>query len=109
MKNLALFQETKGSPTKDRVFTLPSISEDEEESDSVDEESKSQEKSRDDDDDDVSQTSRLMSPTASMSSPLLANHRPFKLPNGDIDVFNRYAIWGHNEYNNGFSSSLFLA
>ena len=82
------FQEAKGSP-KDRVFTLPSISEDEEESDS-EEESKSRDKQRDDDEDDVSQTSHLMSPSASVSSPLLANHRPFKLQNGDIDVFNRY-------------------
>lgn len=71
------------------MFTLPSISEDEEESDS-DDESKSREKHREDDEDDDSQSSHLMSPSASVSSPLLANHKFPKLPNGDIEVFNRY-------------------
>ena len=82
-------QETKSSP-KDRVFTLPSISEDEEVSES-DEETKLNEKQRDDDDDDDSQaSSHVMSP--SVSSPLLSNQRPTKLPNGDIEVFNRYNV-----------------
>lgn len=81
-------QETKSSP-KDRVFTLPSISEDEEVSE-TDDESKSREK-RDDDDDDDSQSSHVMSPSTSVNSPLLANHKPIKLPNGDIEVFNRYS------------------
>ena len=82
-----MVQENKGSP-KERVFTLPSISEDEEVSDS-DEELKLNEKQRDEDDDDDSQaSSHLMSPSASVSSPLLS--KLGKLPNGDIDVFNRY-------------------
>ena len=86
MSYFPFVQENKGSP-KERVFTLPSISEDEEVSDS-EEELKLNEKQRDDDEDDDSQaSSHLMSPSASVSSPLLS--KLGKLPNGDIDVFNR--------------------